>query len=165
MCGVCVCGVVCVCVCVWCGVIVTVLAATMGNGVGLRKECILCIDFKVIRTELFKFPMQTIRRTRILNPMNTICSRGDLLKKPEGGGCYDIKVSETINCTCFDYCFYDVVNVVLLLVCVIMNNYCSSLTLFQITDYSMALAMTAVAESGPTHQVCIALWITHSLLM
>ena len=36
--------------------------------------------------------------------MNTICSRGDLLEKPEGGGCYDTKVSERINCTRFDYC-------------------------------------------------------------
>ena len=27
------------------------------------------------------------------NPMNAICSRGDLLPKPEFGGCYDTKVS------------------------------------------------------------------------
>ena len=27
------------------------------------------------------------------NPMNTICSRGDLLEKPEAGGCYDTKVN------------------------------------------------------------------------
>ena len=62
------------------------------------------------------------------NPMNTICSRGDLLKKPEGGGCYDTKVSETINsyCTCFNYCIINFILLtfecyyVLLLVCFII---------------------------------------------
>ena len=31
------------------------------------------------------------------NPMNAICSRGDLLPNPEFGGCYDTKVSVIIT--------------------------------------------------------------------
>ena len=64
--------------------------------------------------------------------MNAICSRGDLLSKPEAGGCYDTKVTSDLYIYLYALCVY--VNI-------------------QVTDYSMAMAMRAVVESGPTHQV------------
>ena len=41
----------------------------------------------------FPFPEYKTDPYSYGNPMYTICSRGDLLEKPEGGGCFDTKVS------------------------------------------------------------------------
>ena len=72
--------------------------------------------------------------------MNAICSRGDLESPPEAGGCYDTKVK--------------------LIQAKLLEDFVeTNLVTFQVTDYSMAMGLKAVAESGPTHQV----YSTHSL--
>ena len=50
-----------------------------------------CERYKMV----FQFPFPEYKTDPYSdgNPMETICSRGDLLERPEGGGCYDTKVN------------------------------------------------------------------------